>query len=93
MLARGRAAPRRRARAAHADLDRDLGPRAGGVHHAARLMAEVLGWDEETTAAEVEIYRARVEAERRSQEQPDDRAADLERTAAPDVLARGAAVA
>jgi glycerol-3-phosphate dehydrogenase len=55
---------------------------------AARLMAEVLGWDEATTAAEVEIYRARVEAERRSQEQPDDRAADLERTAAPDVLAR-----
>ena len=55
---------------------------------AARLMAEVLGWDEETTAAEIEIYRARVEAERRSQEQPDDRAADLERTAAPDVLAR-----
>jgi glycerol-3-phosphate dehydrogenase len=56
--------------------------------HAAPLMAEVLGWDEGTTAAEVEIYRARVAAERRSQEQPDDRAADLERTAAPDVLAR-----
>jgi glycerol-3-phosphate dehydrogenase len=56
--------------------------------HAAPLMAEVLGWDEGTAAAEVEIYRARVEAERRSQEQPDDRAADLERTAAPDVLAR-----
>jgi glycerol-3-phosphate dehydrogenase len=56
--------------------------------HAAPLMAEVLGWDEATTAEEVEIYRARVAAERRSQEQPDDRAADLERTAAPDVLAR-----
>jgi glycerol-3-phosphate dehydrogenase len=56
--------------------------------HAAPLMAEVLGWDEATTAAEVEIYRARVAAERRSQEQPDDRAADLERTSAPDVLAR-----
>src|SRR4051794_1006117 len=56
---------------------------------AARLMAEVLGWDEATTAAEVEIYRERVAAERRSQEQPDDRAADLERTSAPDVLARG----
>ena len=51
-------------------------------------MAEVLGWDEATTAAEVEIYRERVAAERRSQEQPDDRAADLERTSAPDVLAR-----
>jgi glycerol-3-phosphate dehydrogenase len=56
--------------------------------HAARLMAEVLGWDDATTAAEIEIYRARVEAERRSQEQPDDQAADLERTSAPDVLAR-----
>jgi glycerol-3-phosphate dehydrogenase len=51
-------------------------------------MAEVLGWDDATTAAEIEIYRARVEAERRSQEQPDDQAADLERTSAPDVLAR-----
>ena len=58
------------------------------AEHAARLMAEVLGWDEATTAGEVEIYRARVAAERRSQEQPDDRAADLERTSAPDVLAR-----
>jgi len=29
-----------------------------------------------------------VAAERRSQEQPDDRAADLERTSAPDVLTR-----
>jgi glycerol-3-phosphate dehydrogenase len=55
---------------------------------AARLMAEVLGWDEATTAAEVEIYRERVAAERRSQEQADDRAADLERTSARDVLAR-----
>ena len=31
VLARGRAAPRRRARAAHADLDHDLGPRPGGL--------------------------------------------------------------
>ena len=56
--------------------------------HAARLMAEVLGWDEGTANAEIEIYRARVEAERRSQEQPNDQAADFERTSAPDVLAR-----
>ena len=39
------------------------------------------------TAAEVDVYRARVDAERRSQAQPDDRAADLERTSAPDILA------
>ena len=57
------------------------------AEHAARLMAEVLGWDEATTTSEIEIYRERVAAERRSQEQPDDRAADLERTAARDVLA------
>jgi glycerol-3-phosphate dehydrogenase len=55
---------------------------------AARLMAEPLGWDEETIRREVELYRARVAAERRSQEQADDRAADLERTSAPDVFAR-----
>src|SRR4051794_753446 len=64
----------------------DRGLEASG--HAARLMAEVLGWDEAATASEVEIYRERVAAERRSQEQPDDRAADLERPSAPDVLAR-----
>lgn len=53
---------------------------------AARLMADVLGWDEDTTAREVDIYRRRVAAERESQEQPDDRAADVARTSAPDVL-------
>jgi glycerol-3-phosphate dehydrogenase len=57
---------------------------------AARLMAEALGWDAATTAHEVDLYRERVAAERRSQEQPDDRAADLERTSAPDVIARQA---
>jgi glycerol-3-phosphate dehydrogenase len=56
--------------------------------HAAALMAEVLDWDEQTTTEEVEIYRERVAAERRSQEQADDRDADLERTSAPDILAR-----
>jgi glycerol-3-phosphate dehydrogenase len=53
---------------------------------AARLMADVLGWDEDTIAREVEIYRERVAAERESQEQTDDRAADVARTSAPDVL-------
>jgi glycerol-3-phosphate dehydrogenase len=55
---------------------------------AARLMGEVLGWDEPEIAREVDVYRARVEAERDSQEQADDRAADLARTAAPDARAR-----
>ncbi|MDA0180006.1 glycerol-3-phosphate dehydrogenase [Solirubrobacter phytolaccae] len=53
---------------------------------AARLMAGPLGWDEDTIAREVSLYRERVAAERRSQEQPDDRAADLERLSAPDVF-------
>jgi len=53
---------------------------------AARLMADVLGWDQDTVAREVDIYRRRVAAERESQEQADDRAADVARTSAPDVL-------
>jgi len=54
---------------------------------AAELMGEVLGWSRAQVRREVETYRARVEAERRSQEQPDDEAADEVRTAAPDLLA------
>ncbi len=50
----------------------------------ARLMAEVLGWDEETITREVSLYTARVEAERDSQTQPDDQAADAIRAAAPE---------
>jgi glycerol-3-phosphate dehydrogenase len=50
----------------------------------ARLMAEVLGWDDETVNREVQIYTKRVEAERQSQTQPDDAAADAVRVAAPE---------
>lgn len=50
----------------------------------AELMAEVLGWPEETTNREVKIYKARVEAERDSQTKPDDQAADAIRAAAPE---------
>jgi len=53
---------------------------------AAELMADVLGWDRDTVAREVDIYRRRVAAERESQEMPDDQAADVARTSAPDVL-------
>ena len=55
---------------------------------AADLIAGHLGWDDTTKDLEIKLYRARVAAERRSQEQPDDRAADLERTSAPDVFAQ-----
>ncbi len=51
----------------------------------ARLMGEVLGWDEDTIKREVEHYPARVNAERDSQEQPDDQTADAARLGAPDV--------
>lgn len=54
---------------------------------AAELMAEVLGWDEERTRREVDTYLARVQAERDSQEQPDDESADRVRLAAPDITA------
>lgn len=50
----------------------------------AELMGEVLGWSAETVEREVEVYVARVAAERESQQQPDDQAADARRRAAPD---------
>jgi glycerol-3-phosphate dehydrogenase len=50
----------------------------------ARIVAPVLGWDDERVEAEVRSYTERVEAERASQELPDDEAADAARRAAPD---------
>jgi len=53
---------------------------------AASLMGEALGWDAARIEREVALYTKRVEAERASQEQPDDVAADRVRLAAPDVV-------
>ncbi len=53
----------------------------------ADLVGPSLGWDDERISNEVESYAARVEAERRSQEQPDDQEADAARIAAPDTRA------
>jgi glycerol-3-phosphate dehydrogenase len=50
----------------------------------ADLVADVLGWDEARIRSELEMYAARVAAERASQEHPDDRAADAARRAAAD---------
>ncbi|MEV4731697.1 glycerol-3-phosphate dehydrogenase [Saccharopolyspora sp. NPDC049426] len=50
----------------------------------ARLMAAELGWDEETITREVAVYTQRVEAERDSQSEPSDQAADAKRSAAPE---------
>ncbi len=51
---------------------------------ASRLMGEALGWDETRIAKETALYLARVDAERKSQEQPDDAGADRVRLAVPD---------
>jgi glycerol-3-phosphate dehydrogenase len=58
---------------------------------AARLMADVLGWDSARVDSEVNHYLRRVAAEIASQEQPDDESADRVRLEAPDTatLPRG----
>lgn len=56
---------------------------------AGRLMGATLGWDDDDIAREVELYRQRVEAERRSQQQETDRAADAARRRAPDFATAG----
>jgi len=53
---------------------------------AARLMGDTLGWSVEQVALEVEHYLARVEAERLSQQQPDDETADAARLGAPEIV-------
>ncbi|MBO0853231.1 MAG: glycerol-3-phosphate dehydrogenase/oxidase [Nocardia sp.] len=50
----------------------------------ARLVAPVLGWDTDRIRREVSTYTARVDAEIRSQTQPDDVSADALRAAAPE---------
>jgi len=49
-------------------------------------MATVLGWSDEQQAREVEHYLARVEAERASQQQPDDESADSARMRASEIV-------
>ncbi len=51
---------------------------------AAGLVADLLDWSPERMQAEVDVYLARVEAERQSQDEPDDHAADAARLVAPD---------
>ena len=51
----------------------------------AQLMAPELGWDQSRISREVEHYARRVESERSSNTQPDDKQADASRIAAGDV--------
>lgn len=62
---------------------RHRGTRA--VDEVINLVAGPLGWNKQARERESEHYRARVEAERDSQRQPDDRTADAARMGAPDV--------
>lgn len=71
----------RRMRVSVETFDRGLAAAAD----VAPLMGEVLGWDEDTIAREIEHYTARVAAERESQQMPDDHTADAARMGAPDV--------
>ncbi|MDT3440058.1 MULTISPECIES: glycerol-3-phosphate dehydrogenase/oxidase [unclassified Pseudofrankia] len=70
----------RRTRISFEAADRGL----AAARPVAELIAPVLGWDETRTHAEVELYEARVAAERASQQEDDDPSADAARLAAPD---------
>ena len=48
------------------------------------IVGGVLGWSPERVTAEVDVYLARVAAERASQDEPTDQAADAARLVAPD---------
>ena len=53
----------------------------------AEIVAPILGWSQDQIDTEVDTYIARVEAEVRSQTQPDDESADALRAAAPEARA------
>jgi glycerol-3-phosphate dehydrogenase len=53
---------------------------------AAAIMSDVLGWSQAQVDKEIDHYLKRVEAERLSQEQPDDETADAARLGAPDIV-------
>jgi glycerol-3-phosphate dehydrogenase len=71
----------RRTRISIETFDRGL----AAAHDVAPLMGEVLGWDDDRIAREIEHYEARVAAELESQQMPDDRTADAARMGARDV--------
>jgi len=72
----------RRTRISIETFDRGL----TAVQPMAELMGKVLGWTTEQLEREIKHYRLRVEAERASQEQPDDETADATRLGAPEVV-------
>ena len=73
----------RRTRISIETFDRGL----ASAEPAAALMGDVLGWTGDQRAAQVQLYRQRVAAERESQTKADDQAADVARTSVPDFTA------
>ena len=65
----------RRTRISIETFDRGL----AAAERAVDIMGDALGWDDERRRSELDYYRGRVEAERDSQQQPDDRTADAAR--------------
>ena len=59
------------------------------MREVAELMAGELGWDKDQVEREVEHYRKQVEAERESQQQPDDLTADAARLGAQEIVPLG----
>ncbi|WP_433195175.1 glycerol-3-phosphate dehydrogenase/oxidase [Nocardia sp. CA-107356] len=57
---------------------------ANCAEQVARLIAPILGWDDDEIDREVTTYQARVQAEIHSQTQPDDESADALRVVAPE---------
>jgi glycerol-3-phosphate dehydrogenase len=55
------------------------------VETVATLMGGVLGWSQDDIQREIDAYTRRVEAERQSQQEPNDASADAARLAAPDL--------
>ncbi len=72
----------RRTRISIETFDRGL----GAAPAVASLVAPVLGWSRAQVRKEVAHYVARVQAERLSQEQPDDQTADTARLGAPEIV-------
>jgi glycerol-3-phosphate dehydrogenase len=72
----------RRTRISIETFDRGL----GAAEPAAKLMAGPLGWSRKHTASEIEHYRLRVEAERRSQLEDNDLGASRARLDAQDIV-------
>jgi glycerol-3-phosphate dehydrogenase len=75
----------RRTRASIETWDRGT----AGAQVVADLMAPLLEWSPEQVEREVSHYVARVEAERASQQQPDDATADAARLGAEDIVPIG----